>query len=106
MCGPIIEDYADFIIKENPSVLILDGPMTYMFGYLLNKINLNRAINNAVRIIKEVDSELIIYDHHLPRENKFRERTKKVWEAARKYNKNVLTAAEFMGCNTVVEGFF
>ena len=103
VCGPVIEDYADYIIRENPTVLILDGPMTYMFGYLINKINLNRTIENAVRIVKEIDAEIIIYDHHLTRENRFRERTKKVWETANKLNKLVLTASEYYKKKPVVE---
>jgi len=95
--GPIIEDYAEWMIRENSDILILDGPMTYMFGYLLNRINLNRAIRNAVRIVEESDATLIIYDHHLVREAKFRERTKEVWEAAKKSGKKLITAAEFLG---------
>ena len=95
--GPIIEDYAELIIKENPDVLILDGPMTYMLGYLLNKTNLRRAIENAVRIVEETDTRLIVYDHHLPREARFKENTREVWEVAEKGGKRLLTAAEFLG---------
>jgi len=101
--GPIIEDYAEWIIQENPDILILDGPMTYMLGYTLNLTNFKRAVENAVRIFEETDTEVIIYDHHLPREPKFRERTREVWEAARKLGKKVLTAAEFLGMKPVVE---
>lgn len=100
--GPIIEDYTQQIIHENPQVLILDGPMTYMFGYLLNRINLNRAVENAAEIVRKIDAELIIYDHHLPRERKFRERTAKVWEVAKEAKKKVMTAAEFLGQEPVV----
>jgi hypothetical protein len=95
--GPMIEDYAKWIIKENPDVLILDGPTSYMLGYMLNRINLNRCIENISKIVEKIDSELIIYDHHLPREKKFRERTKKVWDTAKKRKKKVLTVAEFLG---------
>jgi predicted metallo-beta-lactamase superfamily hydrolase len=45
---------------------------------------------------------LIIYDHHLPRDRKFRERTAKVWSTAKKENKKVMTAAEFLGKEPVV----
>ena len=100
--GPIIEDYAELIIREDPDVLILDGPMTYMFGYMLNRVNLSRAIRNALRIVSETSTRLIIYDHHLPREAKFRERTKEVWEAARRCGKRLLTAAELLGMKTKV----
>ena len=95
--GPIIEDYAEMIIRENPDIVILDGPMTYMFGYMLNKTNLNRAVENAKRIVEEADFDLMIYDHHLPREKRYRERTKKVWETAERLKKRVVTAAEQMG---------
>ena len=95
--GPIIEDYAEWIIDENPRVLVLDGPMTYMLGYTLNLINFRRTIENACRILKESEVELIIYDHHLPREPKFKERTKEVWDTAKELKRKVLTCAEFLG---------
>ncbi|WP_456475541.1 MBL fold metallo-hydrolase [Candidatus Pyrohabitans sp.] len=95
--GPIIEDYAEWLIRENPDILVLDGPMTYMLGYMLNRINLNRAIENVLRIIRESDTELIIYDHHLPRDARFKQNTQKIWDAAEKYDKRILTAAEFLG---------
>ncbi len=93
--GPIIEDYADMIIDEDPDYIILDGPMTYMFGYTLNRINLNRVLTNVIRIIEEVDFELLIWDHHLPREKKFRERTLSVWNRALELDKNMYTAREY-----------
>lgn len=100
--GPIIEDYAEWIIKENPDIIILDGPPTYMLGYLLNRINLNRAVYNAIKILKETDAELIIYDHHLLRERKYMENTKEVWRAAKKFNKKLLTASELIGRRVIL----
>jgi len=103
LSGPIIEDYADLIIHENPNILILDGPTTYLFGYILNRINLDRTIENTARIIKDINADVIIYDHHLTREPRFRERTKKVWKIAKELNKKVVTAAEYLGKKTIVE---
>jgi hypothetical protein len=100
--GPVIEDYAEWLIDENPNILIVDGPLTYMFGYVVNKTNMDRAINNMVRIVNETDSELIIYDHHLPREAKFKENTAPVWQAAERQDKKVVTAAEYLGETTAV----
>lgn len=97
MDGPVIEDYAEWIIKENPDVLIMDGPATYMLGYMIIKTNLKRAIENMCRIVEEIDSELIIYDHHLLRDVNYKKRTKKVWEVAKKEKKKVITAAEYLG---------
>ena len=100
--GPIIEDYANFIIKEKPNIIILDGPPTYMLGYMLNKINLNRAIENVIKIMEESDA-IIIYDHHLLRERKYREHTIKVWKYAEKNDKKLFTAAEYIGKKPILK---
>jgi len=95
--GPEIEDYAAWIIDENPDFLVLDGPPTYLFGYMLNRINLNRAVENLCWIISETKTPIIIYDHHLLRDVKYRERVEKVYDVAKRESKAVLTAAEFLG---------
>jgi hypothetical protein len=102
--GPIIEDYADIIIKENPNIIVLDGPMTYMLGYMLNLTNLRRVILNMKRIIENTDFDILIWDHHLPREKKFRVRTKDVWMMAEKYKKDIYTAREYeFGKKPIIE---
>ncbi len=95
LCGPIIEKYAEVMISEKPNYLVVDGPNTYMLGYLLSSENLMRAINNACRMIQKMDFELFIWDHHLPREPRFRENTAEVWKLAKKLGKDVMTAREF-----------
>jgi predicted metallo-beta-lactamase superfamily hydrolase len=99
---PIIEDYADWIIQENADVLILDGPMPYTFGYLTIRTTMNRAVANSVRILRKTDVRLMIYDHHLPREPKFKEWTHEVWGEGKRLGKKVLTAAEYLGKRPVV----
>ena len=62
--GPIIEDYAEWIIREDPNILILDGPSTYLIPYMLNFVNFKRCIENACRILKEADNlSLVFYEH-------------------------------------------
>jgi len=101
--GPTIEDYAEWIIKEDPNVLILDGPSTYLIPYMLNLINLRRTIKNTVKIIEETRRlKLIIYDHHLLREPKYKERVRQVYKKAKEKDKKVLTAAEYLGKKPVV----
>ena len=94
--GPTIEDYAQWIIQENPDYLVMDGPATYLLGYMLNNFNLNRSIRNAVRIIKKTDFETILYDHHLTREKNFRNRTEDVWNNAEESDGDVLTFKEYI----------
>jgi hypothetical protein len=101
--GPVIEDQAEWLINEDPDVLILDGPSTYLIPYMLNLINLRRAIDNVCKLIEETEKlKLIIYDHHLPRDTRFKERVAQVYEKAREENRRVLTAAEYMGRTPVV----
>jgi hypothetical protein len=101
--GPTIEDYADWLIKEDPDTLIIDGPATYLFPYTVNLINLNRCIKNMIRIVSECEKcELFLYDHHLPRERRFKERTKEVWLTAKTRGKNLLTVAEYLGKEPII----
>ncbi len=99
--GPTIEDYAQWIISEQPKYLILDGPSTYLLGYMLNRTNLDRAIGNAKRILEECEAklEVMVFDHHLLRDRRYRERTAQVWEARAK----VVTAAEWLGQEPLLE---
>jgi hypothetical protein len=103
--GIYIEDYAARIINQDPNILILDGPPTYMAGYMMNRTNLNRCIRNACRVVRETNNlKLLVYDHHLLRESKYKERTKEVWEAAREKGIEIMTAAEYLGEEPVIHG--
>ncbi|MET1160161.1 MAG: MBL fold metallo-hydrolase [Thermoprotei archaeon] len=102
LMGPIIEDYAYHIIDYNPDIIILDGPPTYLFPYMFNKVNLERAIDNAIKLIDN-KPEAIIYDHHLLRDPLWRKRVKKVLEYAKKNNVLLLTAAEVLGKKPLID---
>lgn len=102
--GVYIEDYAKWLWEEDPDVLILDGPATYMLGYMLNKINLRRCVNNTCNILKHTNNlHLMIYDHHLLREKKYKERTRNVWETGKHEDVQVVTAAGYKGKTPVIE---
>ncbi|MBN2187246.1 MAG: MBL fold metallo-hydrolase [Dehalococcoidia bacterium] len=98
--GPIIEDYADWIVKENPDILILDGPATYLLGYMLNQANFRRTILNLNSILQNTSTQIIICDHHLPRDIHFKERMAKVYDMAKEKGKTFITAAEWLGLET------
>lgn len=96
--GPVIEDYATWIINENPEILIIDGPPTYLIPYAMNMINFKRTIRNIVRIINNTkDLKLMIIDHHLTREPKYKERLNDVYLAAKERGLEVSSVAEYLG---------
>ena len=101
--GPNIEDYAEWIIDENPNIIILDGPSTYLLGYMFNQINLDRCIENVSKIVKEANFDIMIYDHHLLRERKFREHMGNFYDIVYENRKRVLTAAEWFNLPPLVD---
>ena len=103
LMGPQIEDYAYVIARLKPDIIIADGPPTYLYPYMLNKINLNRAVENMVYIIENAQPKLIIYDHHLLRERKWRKRVNKVFKVASKANIPLITAAEYLGKKPLID---
>ena len=95
--GASIEEQAAFIIEENPDLLILDGPMTYMLGYRYSSESLKRSIENINRIVRETSVRDIILDHHFMRDLNYKEHIGEVYEYATENGVRVLNAAEYVG---------
>ncbi len=95
--GPSLEEQIKFILKEEPDVLFVDGPMTYMLGYRYSFKSLEISNNNLVKAMRETGLQTLVLDHHFLRDLKYKTRIKPVYEAAEKYDVKVLTAAEFCG---------
>lgn len=98
--GPSVEEQAAFIIEENPDLLILDGPMTYMLGYRYSSESLRRSIENINRIISETSVRDIILDHHFMRDLNYKEHIGGVYEFATENGVRILNAAEYVGRTT------
>lgn len=95
--GPTIEDYAAWIVEERPDVLILDGPATYLLGPFQSKANLERALVNCARVVRETRAKLTVVDHHLTREPDFRQK------AAGAFSAGAVTGAEVMGLRPLTD---
>jgi len=99
--GPITHAAMNLILEENPDLLLIGGPPAYLSGYKVSNFSIEKGINN-LKVLAEKTS-LIIVMHHLLRDEKWRELSKPVFEAAEKVGHKVVTAAEFVG---KTEGFF
>ncbi len=95
--GPSLEEQADFVLQEDPDLLILDGPMTYMLGYRYSQESLTRSVENINKIIRDTKVETIIADHHLLRDLNYKERLADVYKCADENAVRVLNAAEYLG---------
>lgn len=95
--GPSLGEQVDFILHENPDLLILDGPMTYMLGYRYSGESLARSVANITKIISETTVRVLILDHHLLRDQNYKAKLTKVYECAEENGVRVLSAAEYVG---------
>ena len=100
--GPIIEEYADWIIDLKPELIVADGPPLYTYGFMIGKEDIERVINNMQSIIHEANPSIIIWDHHLCR-GPFRSKLKRVYSYARKMRVKICTAAEHIGYKPLIE---
>ncbi len=72
--GPALDEQVDFIMKTDPHIAIIDGPMTYMLGFRYSMDSLERSVNNIGMLLDLPSLELLIMDHHLCRELTFRDK--------------------------------
>ncbi|MGC8663167.1 MAG: MBL fold metallo-hydrolase [Thermoplasmata archaeon] len=86
--GPVVENVADFIIEENPEIVIIDGPPTYFLGYKFSQKDFERSHENLRRISNEI--ETVILDHHLLRNLNYKDKLEDVYSKG-----NVITYAEY-----------
>ncbi len=95
--GPSVPEQADFILQENPDLVILDGPMTYMLGFRYSQKSLALSIENINRIITETPVKEVLMEHHFMRDLKYKERIAELYDHAAENDVSLITAAEYLG---------
>jgi predicted metallo-beta-lactamase superfamily hydrolase len=95
--GPQVKAATNWIIQQNPDVLILSGFPTMLLGFRSSKFGLNQSKENLVRILSESKVGTVILDHHLVRDVHYLNKIEEVAKQADTLRKKVITAAEFLG---------
>jgi predicted metallo-beta-lactamase superfamily hydrolase len=93
--GPLLDEQVDFIIAERPRILFVDGPTTYIDSPFA-QIELRKANENLVRIIREAGVNRMVVDHHLTRDLEYRRRIQTVLNVGEELGVSVGVAAEFL----------
>jgi predicted metallo-beta-lactamase superfamily hydrolase len=93
--GPMSQQTARLLLKENPQFLVLGGPPTYLEGVRVQKVVIQKSLENAARIAANVPT--VILDHHSLRGADWRERSALVYDAGKSAGHVVGTAAEYAG---------
>lgn len=95
--GPQTITTTDWIISENPDVLILSGYPTLLMGWRFSKFGLLESNQNLIKILSQTKVNTVILDHHLVRDLHYLNKIEEVLKTAEKLKKKVITAAEFLG---------
>ncbi len=98
--GPVSERAAEWIISQNPKILIMDGPPTYFLGYKFAAADRDKAVENLTRIMGETDLKTLVLDHHLTRDLIYRERFP-VFDKAEELGVRITTYAEQRGLEPI-----
>lgn len=89
------EEQLSFIIENQPSMIILDGPLSYIPNFL-KEDTLEKSLNNIINVIYKCPLEILILDHHFLRDLEWRKIAKKIFEVAKELNVKIQTAAQYM----------
>ncbi len=100
--GPYLKSYADLIIGEKPTYLIIDGAASYLLGFIVSFRNFKKILQNTIRIIERTKCRWYVIDHHLLRDYRYPELYFEVFKRAKRLQKRVVTAAEMLGKNPMV----
>jgi len=93
--GPMVDETAEMLIRDEPSLVYLGGPPTYLADYRLKRETVSTAFDNMSRIVEKVPT--VVVDHHLLREGGRPQGFEKVLAVSERVGHRVLTAAEFLG---------
>jgi len=93
--GPMDDVALRIIISEKPQLLIIGGPPLYLAGFRVNEEQIQLGLKNLEALARKIP--VVIVEHHLLRDLKWRDSAKQVFQAAKAAGNKVITAAEFLG---------
>jgi predicted metallo-beta-lactamase superfamily hydrolase len=100
--GPMSTRTLEMILNEKPQLMIIGGPPLYLAGFKVGEEQIRNGLRSLERIAEAVP--YVLLEHHILRDENWRENTTKLYHSAYKSGHTVQTAAEFAGRqNTFLE---
>ncbi len=93
--GPICEGTVKAILAEQPQLIVVGGPPLYLADFAVSREEIDIALRNLGAIVKQVPATVV--DHHLLRDENWKESAQPVFDAASRAGHRLVTAAEFLG---------
>lgn len=100
--GPMAEHTVEIILSQKPNLLMVGGPPLYLTGFKLNEEQARNGLSNMKKVVETVPH--VIIEHHLLRDEEWREKTTDIFYSAYKAAHIVQTTAEYLSKqNTFLE---
>jgi predicted metallo-beta-lactamase superfamily hydrolase len=93
--GPMSLRTLEIIVAEKPQLLMIGGPPLYLAKFRVAEEQINVGLRNLEKVVEVVPCTVL--EHHILRDENWREKAAMVFERARVVGHRVLTAAEYIG---------
>lgn len=93
--GPMHDPTLELILSEDPWVVIVGGPPTYLSGFRVAEEHIQRGMHNLENLVKKVP--VTILEHHFLRDEEWRKQFQQIFDVGSNRGHKVVTAAEFVG---------
>jgi len=93
--GPMYTPTLDIILAEKPQLVIMGGPPTYLAGFRVKEEHIKQGMQNLESLVRSVPTTIL--EHHTLRDEKWRNLSQPIFDAASEIDHEVVTAAEFAG---------
>jgi hypothetical protein len=93
--GPISKHTLLLVMNEKPNLLIIGGPPLYLAGFKVDESQIQLGFQSLLEIAKAVP--VTILEHHILRDESWRDKAKDVFDTAKRAGNKVMTAAELLG---------
>jgi uncharacterized protein len=92
--GPVVPETLALLLSEEPDILIIGGPPTYLQGFKVGDEFLQTALRSLQRLAESI--ETMVIDHHLLRDAGWYEFLAPVRKSAEEADHTILTASELL----------
>jgi len=98
--GPMHEGTLEAIVAEEPQLAIIGGPPLYLAEFSESPEQIGLAMRNLGEIVRRIPTTIL--DHHILRDEKWKEAAQSVFDAASSVGHKVVTAAEYIGKENIL----
>jgi predicted metallo-beta-lactamase superfamily hydrolase len=93
--GPMSTQTLEIIGREKPQLIMIGGPPSYLARFRVDEEQVQAGLKNLEKVVETVSCTIL--EHHILRDENWREKTENVFDKANKAGHEILTAAEFLG---------